>query len=101
MNAARDTVTVRVPGSTSNCGAGFDTLGLALKIYNRITLTLSAVGLREDGIVAEAATPGDRRALELVVETAEAFHRATDGAVARRDFRFHIAGEIPMASTLR
>ena len=32
MSAPRVSVTVRVPGSTSNCGAGFDTLGLALKI---------------------------------------------------------------------
>ena len=39
MKPGRDTVTVCVPGSTSNCGAGFDTLGLALSIYNRVTLT--------------------------------------------------------------
>ena len=31
-------VTVRVPGSTSNCGSGFDSLGLALSVYNDITL---------------------------------------------------------------
>ena len=31
-------VVVRVPGSTSNCGAGFDSLGLALSVYNRVTL---------------------------------------------------------------
>ena len=29
-------ITVRVPGSTSNCGAGFDTLGLALTVYNEV-----------------------------------------------------------------
>ena len=39
MTTLSSTVTVRVPGSTSNCGAGFDTLGLALQIYNRVTLT--------------------------------------------------------------
>ncbi len=32
-------VTVRVPASTSNLGPGFDCLGVALHIYNRITVT--------------------------------------------------------------
>jgi homoserine kinase len=32
-------VTVRVPASTSNLGPGFDCLGVALGIYNRITVT--------------------------------------------------------------
>ena len=39
MSNARSSVTVRVPASTSNCGAGFDSLGLALALYNRVTLT--------------------------------------------------------------
>jgi homoserine kinase len=32
-------VTVRVPASTSNLGPGFDCLGVALRIYNRFTVT--------------------------------------------------------------
>ncbi|MDL2281228.1 homoserine kinase [Selenomonadales bacterium OttesenSCG-928-I06] len=35
------TIKVRVPGTTANCGAGFDTLGIALTIYNEVELTLS------------------------------------------------------------
>src|SRR5438876_6752981 len=31
-------VTVRVPGSTSNLGPGFDCLGVALRIYNDVTV---------------------------------------------------------------
>ncbi len=31
-------VTVRVPASTSNLGPGFDCLGVALRIYNRVTV---------------------------------------------------------------
>ena len=31
--------TVRVPASTSNLGPGFDCLGLALRIYNEVTIT--------------------------------------------------------------
>jgi homoserine kinase len=32
-------VTVRVPASTSNLGPGFDCLGVALRIYNSVTIT--------------------------------------------------------------
>jgi homoserine kinase len=32
-------VTVRVPASTSNLGPGFDCLGIALRIYNSVTVT--------------------------------------------------------------
>jgi len=35
-NVARS-VTVRVPGATSNLGPGFDTLGLAMNVYNTVT----------------------------------------------------------------
>jgi len=34
-------VTVRVPGTTANCGPGFDTVGIACTIYNDLTLTLT------------------------------------------------------------
>lgn len=33
-----ETVTIRVPGTSANLGAGFDTLGLALNIWNKVTL---------------------------------------------------------------
>ncbi len=32
-------VTVRVPASTSNLGPGFDCLGLALRLYNNVTIS--------------------------------------------------------------
>ncbi|MDR3563890.1 MAG: homoserine kinase [Negativicutes bacterium] len=35
------TVKVRVPGTTANCGPGFDTIGIACTIYNEMTLTLN------------------------------------------------------------
>ncbi len=35
------TVTVAVPATTANCGAGFDSLGMACNLYNHLTLTLS------------------------------------------------------------
>ncbi len=50
-------VTVRVPASTSNLGPGFDCLGVALRIYNSVTVTCGR--LREQPhpqIVSQAAS---------------------------------------------
>ena len=37
-------VKVRVPGTTANCGPGFDAVGIACTIYNELELVLSAQG---------------------------------------------------------
>ncbi|WP_378955506.1 homoserine kinase [Pelosinus sp. sgz500959] len=37
-------VKVRVPGTTANCGPGFDAVGIACTIYNDLELTLSTEG---------------------------------------------------------
>ena len=34
----QSTITVRVPASTSNLGPGFDCLGIALQLYNDVTV---------------------------------------------------------------
>lgn len=47
-------VTVRVPGSTSNLGPGFDCLGVALRIYNDVTVRRGGK-FRHPAIVDEAA----------------------------------------------
>ncbi len=92
MSTARDTVTVRVPGSTSNCGAGFDTLGLALSVYNRVILTRAA------GTVPQPERPADGRAQEMVAETAALFFRTA--GLAPAGFRYRIEGEVPAARGL-
>jgi homoserine kinase len=92
MSPDAKAVTVRVPGSTSNCGSGFDTLGLALTIYNRITL------VPEPGPRPRPETAADDRAQELVLGAAAAFGRATG-----RDpggFLYHISGDVPPARGL-
>ena len=89
-------VTVRVPGSTSNCGAGFDTLGLALQIYNRVRLTPldPAVGVSPQG-----ERPADERAAGLVAEAVEAFRQLVpDFAVP--GFTYRIEGDVPPARGL-
>jgi homoserine kinase len=49
-------VTVRVPGSTSNLGPGFDCLGVALRIHNKVTLVRHpARPISHLQIVSEAA----------------------------------------------
>ena len=71
MSGATDSVVVRVPASTSNCGSGFDTLGIALQLYNTVTLT------RAPGGVPLPERPADGRAQEMVVEAAAAFGEAS------------------------
>lgn len=92
MSSARDTVTVRVPASTSNCGAGFDTLGLALALYNRVTLTLTT------SKKAEPERPADRRAQAMVTETADLFFQTAGQAPV--GFRYRIEGDVPPARGL-
>jgi homoserine kinase len=92
MSVTGNSVTVRVPASTSNCGAGFDSLGLALSLYNRVTLTR----LRSNEIRAETAA--DKRAQEMVEQTAAAFFPAAMGDAF--GFSFHIDGDVPPARGL-
>ena len=92
MSAAADSVVVRVPASTSNCGAGFDTLGLALGLYNRVTVT------RTEGAAPVPERPADSRAQEMVVEAAAAFAEVAGWPVA--GFRYRIDGDVPPARGL-
>lgn len=92
MSTGRDTVTVRVPGSTSNCGAGFDTLGLALALYNCVTLT------RTSGAVPQAERTSDGRAQAMVAEAAALFFKTT--GLAPAGFRYRIEGDVPSARGL-
>ena len=50
-----ENVTIRVPASTSNLGPGFDCLGVALRIYNFVTLSRATKGERLEPIVSQAA----------------------------------------------
>jgi homoserine kinase len=92
MSVMRETVSVRVPASTSNCGAGFDTLGLALSLYNRVTLS------RASGRVPKPERVSDGRAKEMVSETAALFFK-TAGMPASA-FRYRIDGDVPTARGL-
>lgn len=94
MKKARQltSVTVRVPGSTSNCGAGFDTLGLALTVYNTVTLT------RGDWRGAQAATDRDTAGLNMADEAAQLFFVRT--GLEEFGYTLSIAGDVPMSRGL-
>jgi len=57
------TVKVRVPGTTANCGPGFDAVGIACTIYNELELTLSEQGGLVIDIIGEGKgnIPRDER----------------------------------------
>ncbi|MFM7102547.1 MAG: homoserine kinase, partial [Verrucomicrobiota bacterium] len=89
-------VTVRVPGSTSNLGSGFDTLGLALRIYNRVTVTVG--GVARTRLTSPLDAGARAGATAMVREAAAAFFRA---AGRRREaFEIHVAGDVPLARGL-
>ena len=89
----QDSITVRVPGSTSNCGSGFDTLGLALRIYNRLTVTRLA-----DAKAPVSAEGGDASARAMVEAAAATFFQKTGRAPF--GFSYRIAGDVPAARGL-
>jgi homoserine kinase len=91
-------VTIRVPGSTSNCGAGFDTLGLALSVYNRVSLQREEAPGAATGWLPRPEREADGRADKMVAAAAEAFGRlARVGGFA---FSYRIDGEVPPARGL-
>jgi homoserine kinase len=53
--ASVHSVRIRVPASTSNLGPGFDCLGVALRIYNSMTIRRAKDRQRQPKIVAQAA----------------------------------------------
>lgn len=92
MKAPADSVVIRIPASTSNCGAGFDTLGLALDLYNRVTVS------RAPGFVPVPDRPADDRAAPMVAEAAIAYARAAGHPA--EGFRYRIDGNVPPARGL-
>ncbi len=86
-------VSVRIPGSTSNCGAGFDSLGMAVDINNVITVTSV-----DGSYLVQAERESDGKAQAMVVEAAALFFKQT-----KREpfgFQFRIEGNVPSARGL-
>ena len=92
----QSSVTVHVPGTTANLGPGFDTLGIALRLYNRVRVepTSSKTITLRSPIDAEAR----EGATAMLSEAAKAFGRR-----ARRSahgFDIWLEGDVPIARGL-
>lgn len=75
-------ITVRVPASTSNLGPGFDCLGVALRLYNSVTLVRGE----------------KRRPSRIIDEAARKFFK--ESGVRPFPFSFGIAGDVPSSRGL-
>ncbi|MCT9818663.1 homoserine kinase [Microbacterium sp. W1N] len=70
-------VAVRVPATSANLGPGFDTLGLALSVYDELTVTTLPAGELEIVVTGEGAADVPTDASHLVVRAiAYAFEAA-------------------------
>lgn len=89
---SKNRVVCRVPGSTSNCGSGFDTLGLALAIYNEVLVELA------EGPGSEAFGHDVLPHSEMAQETVDAFFE--ESGVSPFEVKIRIRGEVPQARGL-
>jgi homoserine kinase len=76
-------ISVQVPASTTNLGPGFDCLGVALRLWNRIRIEVG----RSDGPIPEMAS-----------QAADLFFSRT--GETRFPFSFSIEGDVPQARGL-
>jgi homoserine kinase len=90
----KPSVTVRVPATTANLGPGFDTLGVALKLHNQISI-------REvDGPAVERvdAMRGNAAALAMTREAMDAFFRRSK--VKAHGAQVEVKGDVPTTGGL-
>jgi homoserine kinase len=76
-------ISVQIPASTTNLGPGFDCLGIALQLWNRIRIEIE---------------PGEGPAPGMVSEAADLFFNRT--GETRFPFSFSIEGDVPQARGL-
>ena len=94
----RRRVHVRVPASTANLGPGFDTLGMALGLYNEIEVELAGSGLALE-VVGEGAEKlhalgGRNLVVRSVTETLSRLETHADG------IRVRMVNRIPLSRGL-
>lgn len=87
---------VRVPGTTANLGPGFDTLGLALRFYNRCEVTRRAA--RGVNIVSPIAEDARAGATAMLTEASKLFFRRAK--VPAFGFDIALTGDVPIARGL-
>lgn len=78
-----NSVTLRVPATTANLGPGYDCLGVALRIYNRVTVRRAKPAAKQHPMAAKAAS----RFFEMAEQ--KPF-----------DFEWSITGDVPQSRGL-
>ena len=90
----KPSVTVRVPATTSNLGPGLDTLGIALKLHNQISIR----ELDAPTVERVDAMRGNPGALAMTREAMDAFFRRSK--VKPHGAQVEVKGEVPISSGL-
>ena len=105
MDNKKNRAVVRVPGTSANCGPGFDCLGLATTIYNYLDLTLlkgSKVIVESKGEGADNIPHGKRNLTwQAVRRLLQEVHRENDfkGAIIRMKNNVPISRGLGSSST--
>ncbi len=93
-------IRIRVPGTSANCGPGFDTLGIACTIYNELELTLKEEPGLEFFMTGEGAEniPRDERnivwrSVRYLLERANALEQFRGGIIRMKN-------EVPLSRGL-
>jgi homoserine kinase len=91
----KPSVSVRVPATTANLGPGFDTLGIALKLHNHISIRESDDAATVERVDAMRGNPG---ALAMTREAMDAFFRRSK--VKPHGAQVEVKGEVPTTGGL-
>lgn len=90
----KPSVTVRVPATTSNIGPGFDTLGIALKLHNQISIRETD----EPAVERVDALRHSPAALTITREAADAFFRRSK--IKPHGALIEVKGDVPATGGL-
>jgi len=90
----KPSVTVRVPATTANLGPGFDTLGIALKLHNQISIRETD----ETTIERVDAMRGNAVALAMTREAMDAFFRRSKAKP--HGAQVEVKGDVPATGGL-
>lgn len=87
---------VRVPATSGNMGPGFDTLGVAVRLYNTVAVRLLPVpeARRTDRVPPSQAAG----AVKIVMVAARAFFKKV--GAEERGVSVHVSGDVPIARGL-
>ena len=93
-------ITVRVPGTSANLGAGFDTLGLACNIYNELDLTLREEPGLEFLVEGEGAGRIPEDARNIVWRSIRLLLERAKRGEEFRGARIHMKNHVPLSRGL-